>query len=289
LIAQEHLTPEAGAGITKALGTTDMVSASTWLDEVRAAGQNRGEMKGDAEAKDFIHRFPGSTKWHFVNVPVGETSYNPNAQLYASKNDVAHAIALAVATLDGRQTGLSQSEAARVLIHCVGDISQPLHCITGYFDLSDPERPRLLSPSEVTAVSPGDAGGNALFFTKSEELHEYFDTVLLKKISSGTDYRTLAATAMRQYGAAHMETGGDFHHWPTVWASESVVLGTQAYEGIEFLRADVSRGQGHPALRLHKIMIRLPEGYAEREAPVMSRQIAEAGMRLADILNAIYR
>jgi hypothetical protein len=36
-------------------------------------------------------------------------------------------------------------------------------------------------------------------------------------------------------------------------------------------------------------MIRLPEGYAEREAPVMSRQIAEAGMRLADILNAIYR
>ena len=284
-IARTHLSPSAHAAVIQILGTDDLASIATWLDDVRAAGRNRGSMKGDGEAKDFNKRFPKSSSWHFVNFPVGSSRYDP-ASVFATENDVIHAVSLAIKTLEGASTGLSRAEALKVLVHCVGDLHQPLHCITGYYDISNPTTPRLLTSDEATLDSAEDAGGNALFFTKSENLHELFDTILLKRIVKGTDYHQLAAEVERQNKAGIQTSPGDYHQWHKQWASETVKLGTDAYRGLIFGTATTSPGRGR-SVRLHRINITLPPGYESTEADVLASQIARAGLRLAELLNSI--
>ena len=284
-IARLHLTLAARSAVGRLLGTDDLAAVAPWLDDVRAASRNRGAMKGEDEASQFNHRFPASAKWHFVNIPVGTDRYDERS-VFASANDVVHAINLAVRTLEGADTGLTPTEALKVLIHCVGDVHQPLHCVSGYYDIRQPSAPRLLAPEQATLVSPTDAGGNALFFSPSQNLHELFDTLLLHHIVSGSDYRALAATTERSELRRHGLTGGDYHAWAVAWASESVRAGNEAYAGLSFLAAETSPGRGG-APRLHQIRVTFPRDYEARQAAMISRQIGEAGLRLAELLNAL--
>ena len=284
-IARLHLTPAARAAVVRLLGSDDLASVAPWLDDIRAASRNRGEMKGEDEASEFNHRFPASAKWHFVNIPVGLDRYDEHSE-FASANDVVHAINLAVRTLEGAATDLTPAQALKVLVHCVGDIHQPLHCVSGYYDIRQAGAPRLLTPDQATLASPSDAGGNALFFSPSQNLHELFDTLLLHHIVSGADYRALAATTERAELRRHVATGSDYHAWAGSWASESVRAGNDAYAGLRFLSAETSPGRGG-APRLHQIRVTFGPDYEARQAAVISRQIGEAGLRLAELLNAL--
>ena len=100
------------------------------------------------------------------------------------------------------------------------------------------------------------------------------------------DFNALAEKVTEDYGALHHRSAGDYHLWAAMWATESVKLGTQAYRGIELNEAQTSPGRAGP-LRLHRISVRLPEGYKEAQAPMIGRQISEAGLRLAELLNSI--
>jgi hypothetical protein len=285
-IARSHLSEMARAAVVQILGTDDLASVAAWLDDVRSAGRNRGSMKGDEAARDFNERFPKSSSWQFVNFPVGSGQYD-SSSVFATENDVVHAIGLAVSTLEGASTGLTRVEALKVLIHCVGDIHQPLHCISGYYDLSSPSTPRLLSPSEATLGSVSDAGGNAIFFTKAQNLHTLFDSLLLQRVVKGSDYRQLAAAIEeRERRASHQTSSGDYHLWPELWASESIQMGTDAYSGIEFGPAETSPGPGRSS-RLHRIPVTLPAGYEKTWADALAVRIGDAGLRLAELLNSI--
>ena len=145
---------------------------------------------------------------------------------FANGGDVVHAIVFAVGTLEGNDTGLSKAEALKVLVHLVGDIHQPLHTVTGYSDITNPQAPRLLSPSEATIGSQEDAGGNGLFYTKSHELHALWDTGLLVRVSKEKDYRALASVCEKINAGVTGQCSGDHHGWPASWASESITAGT---------------------------------------------------------------
>lgn len=287
-LARQQITPATRAAVKHLLGTDELSQVATWLDDVRAAERRQGPLAHDAATLDFLRRFPRSREWHFVNLPLGSAGYDPQSP-FTNADDVVHGLALAIDTLEGKDTGLAAGEALKVLVHLVGDVHQPLHTVTGYYDLTNPAAPRLLSAGEATINSPQDAGGNALFFTKSRELHALWDSELLVHFSPGRNYLSLAADCLRTFRdvRGHGALPGDYHGWPTQWATESVRLGTQAYAGVTFGPAQVSRGAGR-ALKLHKIQVTLEPGYEAAAAPVDARQVALAGARLAALLNSLH-
>ena len=64
---------------------------------------------------------------------------------FAAEDDVVHQIAAAVAVLEGKSRRFPPAQAVRVLAHLVGDLHQPLHVGTGYFDVRNPAAPRLVT------------------------------------------------------------------------------------------------------------------------------------------------
>lgn len=179
-VARQLLTPAAKAAIEKILGNDDLGSCGTWLDEVRAVARNHtNHLTADekTEARAFNKAQPKNAEWHYVNLPVGYTIYAPDGA-FSSPDDVVHAIGTAVDVLEGKSNRYTKIQALRVLVHLVGDVHQPLHTISGYFDCKDPTQPKLISNPALALNFPHDRGGNQLFYTKTLELHALWDTKL---------------------------------------------------------------------------------------------------------------
>ena len=102
--------------------------------------------------------------WHFVNIPYDATSYLPQRDCKETpKGDcVVNAVERSRATLADRSAPKGKrAEALMFLVHFVGDIHQPLHC-----------------------VDRNDAGGNNLavtFFDKPMSLHAVWDYGIIDK------------------------------------------------------------------------------------------------------------
>jgi hypothetical protein len=73
-------------------------------------------------------------------------------------------------------------------------------------------------------------------------------------------------------------TAGSLSEWSTVWATESLLLGKLAFEGITFSAAD---GAGH-------YQIQLPPGYNKTKARIQHDQVVKAGARLAQVLRTVW-
>jgi hypothetical protein len=73
---------------------------------------------------------------------------------------------------------------------------------------------------------------------------------------------------------------GDYHTWPEQWAIDSVKQARKAYQDLEFSAATID-GQ-----RL-RITVQLPTGYIDENRSLAARQLAKAGLHLAELLNVI--
>jgi S1/P1 Nuclease len=284
-MAEKHLTPTAQSHVAAILAQghdTDLPSIANWADEVRAAASGRGPLSDDAEARAFNAKFPTNALWHFVDLPLGADDYR-EVVAFTSVNDVVHAIKRCVAVLEKAQTGpddFTKPQALRLLVHFVGDIHQPLHCGTGFYDLSDLTHPVLITDPKQCRGKPNDRGGNDLFFgpDPTQELHALWDDSLVFSIRDSADYPSLAdfLESIQSVGS----TTRDYHFWPEPWAIDSVQQARKAYQNIEFASAAVD-GQ-----RL-RITIQLPSGYIDQNQAIAAQQLAEAGIHLAELLNAI--
>src|SRR5712664_649181 len=190
-LARGLITDGTRAQVTTILGNDDLAAVATWADEVRAAARHQGPLTHDAEVIQFNKTFPGNSNWHFVNLPLGTSQYLDNGP-FSTADDVVHAINNCIVTLEGKQTGLTKPQALRLLVHFVGDIHQPLHVGTGYFELDDVHAPKLVTDPAEVGNDPSDVGANDLYFTSSEELHAYFDVTLVKNVAKTTNFTTLA-------------------------------------------------------------------------------------------------
>src|SRR5215469_12510170 len=64
---------------------------------------------------------------------------------FSSQNDIVHAIRTAIDVLEARSSRFTKVQALRIIVHLVGDIHQPLHTVSGYYDVTDLEHPKLIS------------------------------------------------------------------------------------------------------------------------------------------------
>jgi hypothetical protein len=255
--------------------------AAIWLDLVRENKIN------DQEARAFRKTFPSNSDWHFCNFIVGSTNFEFDSK-YATTNDVVPALEQAIAVLEGASSAMTKRQALRSVIHLVGDIHQPLHCITGFFDVTDSAHPILLKDVTDPRTATQDRGGNQLMYTASENLHHFWDLVLPDGVSK--DISTLASKITAASLAAEPVTDGDFHHWPETWAGHSMQVANAAYDGITYESAELVDDPQHPGKKKLEIHIKLPggeAGYKMNQQQPAQDQLKLAAVHLAQLLSKI--
>jgi hypothetical protein len=148
LIAVEMLTPETKAAAKELLDGANVCDAEVvnWADEVR---RERRE----------------TAPWHYVNIPYDAQGFDRERDGRKGDN-VIDAIDRQTAILAGKaQPREKRQEALKFVIHFIGHVHQPLHCVD----------------------RNGDKGGNGrlVFFLddrKADSLHYVWDTALVREL-----------------------------------------------------------------------------------------------------------
>jgi hypothetical protein len=200
-----------------------------------------------------------------VNIPYEMASYDPARDGKNGENVIDKIIDFANALNDPKRSHDEREEALKFLIHFVGDLHQPLHST----DRND------------------DKGGNfrLVFFLDKREavslhrtcLHRTWDSEILEHMMKNRTEGKESANEMATRLAASIDEK-QAKQWlradPVGWANESHKL------AVDVVYAGVA-ADGPP--------VKLDAAYVERAQPVVELQLQRAGVRLADVLNRIFR
>lgn len=228
-VAVRHLSPPARAALLELLAGEDLDAASVWADEIDL----------DASGED-------TAPWHYVSLGPGERW---TAERGAG-GDVVRAIRRQRDLLADRDLPTARrADAARWLLHLVGDVHQPLH--VGFAE---------------------DRGGNdvtILFRGETINLHRLLDWTLL---GSADDPRSLADRLAPA-------TAAELAAWRRAelmdWVAESQALRSVAYAG--WVPPEPGAPDG---------AIALEEWQTAPLLPLLERRLLMAGVRLAALLEA---
>ena len=277
LIAEKHLTPEARQFLETLLKENPvdpqlkrycgnfsgslLADGSTWPDDVRGALNNG--------------------PWHYIEIPRGATRA-PLGAFCGESGCVTQAITEQLAILKDAHAGpRERADAVRYLVHFVGDLHMPLH-----------------------ASDNNDEGGNCVpvrYFRRNPReqnhsfvpnLHAAWDTLIVERDMEGADpaeYAEFLEKSFNVDSAVWQKAGIHIEDW--TWEShelaESVAYGQlipkdpiEAPVTIHSCADDNNVGE-----RLRNLHFAVDEHYQEVAAPVVEKRIAQAGIRLAMLLN----
>jgi hypothetical protein len=203
----------------------------------------------DEEGHDAV---PGSASWHYVNVPLSATRYD--ARFCPGGTCVVARIKHFRSLLADRSAPRRERQRALLfLVHLIEDIHQPLH-----------------------VGDNRDRGGNLAqvqFLGEGTNLHRLWDSGLINVIDRNEHAwverigRLLTAENVRSWSRGSVED----------WATESLLESRKAYYFPAGARQPMLSGT------------RLGDDYVAMARPILERRLAQAGVRLANELNALYR
>lgn len=240
LVASAGLSPEAREKVTEILShhpfeeARELEGASVWSDHVRQHPE--------------YHR--GS--WHYGNEPIFLDGYVGEA---VDGGEVVEAIEKNIAILsDPAASKEDRAIALAWIVHCVGDIHQPLHAANGF----SPETPE------------GDRGGNEFFVSyngQETNLHRFWDSVggRFWEGDRGEDLKAVAAELSISYPRDGMVEKSD----PNLWLHESHIL---------------ARYLAYPQATRQQS---LSESYVRMAQSISEQRLALAGHRLAAVLERL--
>jgi hypothetical protein len=281
-IAEKHLTAEARQLVQSLLAenpidpklkrycgnaTNDlMVDAATWADDVRSERRNG--------------------PWHYIDIPRGKEKGSLD-EFCGKEGCVTRAIEEQRAILKDRSADpAKRAEAIRYLIHFVGDLHQPLHATTN-----------------------ADNGGNCVpvkyfhhepllssFHPEREDyspnLHQLWDTEIIERdmeVSNPSRYADELDARFHTENPAWEAAGIHVDGW--AWESYNRAE-TVAYGGFPekiAIEPDVKpkscSDDNHIAKRMFDLHLAVGDAYQNSAAKSAQTSIAEAGVRLAMILN----
>ncbi len=192
---------------------------------------------------------PDTGAWHYVNIEIGSGGYNAARDCSGGDCVVAQIDRDAGILSDRRASRTAKVEALRFLIHFVGDVHQPLH-----------------------AADRHDKGGNDIKLRRRGQrlsLHQIWDQDVV--LALGQDSQRIAAQADASLSPQQEQQIS--RGTATDWANESFALaGREIYARLS------QNGR-----------VDLPGNYAAQESGVVRLQLARAGLRLAALLNRIFR
>ena len=215
--------------------------------------------------------------WHFTNVPFFDGIPESDIELprVNIETQLEESIEILRANAFSTDPKKRFKEAINLayLFHLIGDLHQPLHCVSRY----STEHPRGL----------GDIGGNSFFLDRvppgqknKEKLHGYWDaggrqfTFVSRPLSSEgfNTIRNFAFQSMREYP----DRNPDWKETAvSVWINESRELA-------------VANAYKDTANRPLKQFVEPDDDYRNRAQKIARRRVAMAGYRLAALLNSIY-
>jgi hypothetical protein len=282
LIAEKHLTAETRQLIQKLLGenpidpqlrrwcgnsTADLlVDASTWPDDVRNERKNG--------------------PWHYIDIPRGKHQ-GELGDYCGTEGCVTRAIEQQRSVLKDKSANpVKRAEAIRYLTHFVGDMHQPLH-----------------------ATNNADNGGNCVpvrYFhyeplanpvhpereDYSPNLHQIWDTEIVE--------RDMEISSPQRYAD---ELEGKFHAESAAWEAAGIHVDNWAWESHERAEAAVYDAfsetisiepdlklkscaeNNHMGKRMFEKHLVVADVYQSNAAKAAETSLAEAGVRLAMILN----
>lgn len=238
-ITQKRLTPVARGEVEKLLGGGSLAAASSWADDWRPS-------------------HPETYNWHFVDIPIAKSTYEPATEC---KDDPQKGDCL-VAELDRLRNDLrcastddAKTQALRFAVHFVGDMGQPWHTVAEKRGGND---------IKVTITYPGVRGSKPV----DTNIHSAWDQGLLERsawnwgaVEARIEDGWLKSTAAM---APDVATGT-----PTEWAVTTHTVAQKVYA--------MTPANGE-----------LDKTYFDAALPIIDQQLGLSGLRLARFLNDAY-
>lgn len=285
LIAEKNLNPDARATAMQILaaspispdlrrycgdtGLDPFADSSTWADDERSVERD-------------------TASWHFIDIPLGVSQGDLTKYCPPSTGCVTSAIAAELAVLRNPDTTPQEkADALRYLIHFVGDLHQPLHATTNN-DLGGN-----CVPVEFEGRVPEET--NAESGSYRPNLHGVWDSDIIEHfIIHGETPEQVAD-----------ELENKFKEQISVWKSQPVDPSAWAWESHQIARVtvygrlpvsvpvEVPRNvrscaeDDHVSSRMLKLHEQLDDAYLTAAEVAIREQLAQAGIRLANVLNAV--
>jgi hypothetical protein len=211
-----------------------------------------GESLADASTwADEVRRdLPETGPWHYVNVPISERGYDP--KFCPPEGCVVKKIDdFRNVLLNPRAPRSEKQMALRFLVHFLQDMHQPLHVGERH-----------------------DRGGNdieAQFFGAGSNLHRVWDSGIIEYVSTNERYWLVELSMLATPANAALWSKG----WVADWANESFTAAQRAYQP-PGTAAPLQSGAN------------LDLAYQQFALPIVRLRLAQAGTRLASVLNGIY-
>lgn len=280
-LAEKHLTAEA-----KTLFQTLLTSNPIDPNLKRYCGNALTDPFADAAtwADDERTVQPKTAAWHFLDIPLSVTQASQASQYCGAGGCVTQAINQQLAILnDKTASAANRAQALRFIIHFVGDLHQPLHTST------NSDRGANCVPVKFFNRNPHAASGGSY----SPNLHATWDTDILERQMEGADPSEFADTLNTQYAGsfAEWQQGGmQLENWAWEGHQHAVATSYGALPVKIAFEPDVTvstctddNNIGNRMLHLHET---ISQSYQDAAVPVIEERLAQAGIRLAMILNA---
>ncbi len=202
----------------------------------------------DHEGHDAV---PGSASWHYVNVPITVAHYD--ARFCHGGNCVVDKIKHYRKILaDTRAPRAERARALLFFVHFVEDVHQPLH-----------------------VGDNRDRGGNntqVQYFNVGGNLHRLWDSTMIDETSRSQQEWVDRIGPLLTPENVEAWSKGDVE----AWTDESLQEAKKAYRFPPGTTSTVESG------------VRLGREYAEQAIPIIRLRMAQAGVRLANELNAVF-
>jgi hypothetical protein len=206
-----------------------------------------------ADVEKRAHR--NEEPWHYVDIPVNAVKYDAKRDGRYGANVIDKINEFEKVFADMSKPKQDREQALRFLVHLVGDVHQPLHC----------------------AERDNDAGGNkvpVLYLNRKTptDLHTCWDSLILishKGKTRNADYADALNAKITKEQAAEWSKGT-----AEEWANETHAI------AVKVVYHDV------PVSAAPK---KLTQEDVDRYGPIIDEQLQRGGVRLASILNRIFR
>jgi hypothetical protein len=278
-LAEKHLTPAAQQMVQSLLndnpidpalkrwcnsaGLDEMANSATWADDYRDKDKSTGD-------------------WHFIDIPL-DAKQGQVQPFCGAKGCVTQAIAQQLAILKNKnESGAKRAMALRFIIHFVGDLHQPLHATT------NGDRGGNCVPVKYFGRNPHDKNNSY-----TPNLHHVWDTEIVESDMQSPDPEVFADALDAQYAdsfAEWQQGGMQLDAW--AWDGQQHAVDT-AYGALakkiapEPANATVNTcaDNNNIGQRMFHKHIVIGTAYQEQAIPVVEERLAQAGIRLAMILN----